>query len=83
VLVLISFGLVLVATVLLVLGLVQDSGLTLIYVSIGCSLLAGIILVVATRVNRPKPESIAAGPSPLPPDEPVLAPEPTPATTTT
>jgi hypothetical protein len=68
VLVLISFGLVLVATVLLVLGLVADSGLGLIYVSIACSLAAGIILVVATRVNRPKPES-AVGPAPLPPPE--------------
>ena len=72
-LVLISFGLVLVATVLLVLGLVQDSGLALIYVSIACSLAAGIILVVATRVNRPKAESVATGPAPLPPpDVPVV-----------
>ena len=34
-LVLLSFGLVLVATVLLVLGLLSDDGLTLIYLSIG------------------------------------------------
>ena len=69
-LVLISFGLVLVATVLLVLGLVADSGLGLIYVSIACSLAAGVILVVATRVNRPRPEAVATGPAPLLPPEP-------------
>ena len=68
-LVLISFGLVLVATVLLVLGLVADSGLGLIYVSIACSLAAGIILVVATRVNRPRAETVSTGPAPLPPPE--------------
>ena len=72
--VLISFGLVLVATVLLVLGLVADSGLSLIYVSIACSLAAGIILVVATRVNRPRADSAAAAPSPLPAPEPPVVP---------
>jgi hypothetical protein len=76
VLVLISFGLVLVATVLLVLGLVADSGLGLIYVSIVCSLAAGVILLVATRVNRQRPEAVATGPAPLPPPE---APSVTPA----
>ncbi|HVM53876.1 MAG TPA: hypothetical protein VM262_11810 [Acidimicrobiales bacterium] len=82
-LVLISFGLVLVATVLLVLGLVADSGLALIYVSIACSLAAGIVLVIATRVNRTRPEPVAASPAPLPTVErttataPVVA-EPTP-----
>jgi hypothetical protein len=75
VLVLISFGLVLVATVLLVLGLVASSGLGLIYVSIACSLAAGIILVVATRVNRPRTEGAPSGPAPLPPAE-VPAPAP-------
>jgi hypothetical protein len=62
---------VLVATVLLVLGLVADSGLGLIYVSIACSLAAGIILVVATRVNRPRAET--SSPTPLPLPEPVPA----------
>jgi hypothetical protein len=75
VLVLISFGLVLVATVLLVLGLVADSGLGLIYVSIACSLAAGVILLVATRVNRQRTEPAAAtGPAPLPPPEAPEAP---------
>jgi hypothetical protein len=71
VLVLISFGLVLLATVLLVFGLVADSGLSLIYVSIACSLAAGVILLVATRVNRQRtePAAVATGPAPLPPPE--------------
>jgi hypothetical protein len=82
VLVLISFGLVLVATVLLVLGLVADSGLGLIYVSIACSLAAGVILVVATRVNRPRTETVTTGPASLPPPEaPTTTPAPTVATT--
>ena len=68
-LVLISFGLVLVATVLLVLGLLADSGLGLIYVSIACSLAAGIVLVVATRVNKPKAAAGTTGPAPLPAPE--------------
>lgn len=75
VLVLISFGLVLVATVLLVLGLLADSGLTLIYISIACSLAAGIVLVVATRVNKPKADAGTTGPAPLP--APEVVPEPT------
>jgi hypothetical protein len=85
VLVLISFGLVLVATVLLVLGLVADSGLGLIYVSIACSLAAGVILVVATRVNRPRAETASTGgPAPLPPPEaPTVATTPSPAAVAT
>ncbi|HEX4906230.1 MAG TPA: hypothetical protein VFU93_12320 [Acidimicrobiales bacterium] len=79
-LVLISFGLVLVATVLLVIGLMADSGLGFIYVSIACSLAAGIILVVATRVNRPRAEAASTGPAPLPPPE---APIETPAAAAT
>jgi hypothetical protein len=53
VLVLLSFVLVLVATVLLVLGLLVTDGLTLIYVSIALSALAAILLVVAVRVSKP------------------------------
>lgn len=60
-LVLISFALVLVATVLLVLGLLADSGIALIYVSIACSVLAGIVLFVATRMNRQQAAGAAAG----------------------
>ena len=79
-LVLISFGLVLIATVLLVLGLVADSGLALIYVSIACSLAAGVILFVATRVNRQRTEPVSAGPAPLPaPEAPAVAAVPAPA----
>ncbi|CAN5802402.1 hypothetical protein BH24ACT2_BH24ACT2_08930 [soil metagenome] len=62
-LVLISFGLVLVATVLLVLGLLAGGGLGLIYASIACSVAAGIALVVATVIRRPSAES-DAGPAP-------------------
>jgi hypothetical protein len=74
VLVLISFGLVLLATVLLVLGLVADSGLGLIYLSIVFSLAAGVILLVATRVNRQSTEPVATTTGPAP-----LAPPPVPA----
>ncbi|MGI8757803.1 MAG: hypothetical protein ACR2K0_00675 [Acidimicrobiales bacterium] len=59
-LVLISFGLVLVATVLLVLGLVAGSGLALIYVSMACSVVAGVVLVVATVTRRQPAETTAA-----------------------
>ncbi|MEX2658180.1 MAG: hypothetical protein WD232_00685, partial [Acidimicrobiales bacterium] len=65
-LVLISFVLVLVATGLLVVGLLQDQGgLTLIYFSIGASIVAGIILAVAVKVARPKGDAPSA-PAPLP-----------------
>ena len=73
VLVLLSFGLVLVATVLLVLGLLADSGLALIYLSIGCSIVAGILLVVATRMGRPRTALATAGASAEP-----VAPTPVP-----
>jgi hypothetical protein len=63
-LVLLSFGLVLVATVLLVLGLLVGDGLALIYVSIGLSALAAVILFVAVRVSKPKAAPVTA-PEPL------------------
>ncbi|MEO7555836.1 MAG: hypothetical protein ABIV94_04440, partial [Acidimicrobiales bacterium] len=72
-LVLLSFGLVLVATVLLVLGLLVDSGLSLIYASIGLSVVAAIVLFVAVRVSKPK-DGAPAIPAPLRP-EPTPAPE--------
>ena len=75
-LVLTSFGLVLIATALLVFGLLQDDGLTLIYISIACSLAAGIVLVVATRVNKPKVETTASGSAPLSAADPEPEPEP-------
>jgi hypothetical protein len=65
VLVLLSFVLVLVATVLLVLGLLVTDGLTLIYLSIGMSALAAVLLVVAVRVSKTASSSVAAGPAPL------------------
>jgi hypothetical protein len=83
-LVLLSFALVLVATVLLVLGLLNDDGLTLIYVSIASSVAAAVVLLVALRLNKPRlAEQRASGPAPLP--EPVrpsrAAALPTPAVT--
>lgn len=71
-LVLLSFVLVLVATVLLVLGLLVTDGLTLIYVSIGISALAAILLVIAVRVSKPT----AGGPAAPPEPEPGAEPEP-------
>ena len=52
-LVLLSFALVLAATVLLVIGLLIDDGLTLIYLSIACSAAAAVVLVVAVRRSKP------------------------------
>jgi hypothetical protein len=49
VLVLLSIALVLAATVVLVVGLVNDDGLTLIYISIACSLAGAIVLKKAPR----------------------------------
>jgi hypothetical protein len=58
VLVLVSFVLVLAAAVTLVVGLLQ-SGLTLIYLSIGCSVFAGVVLAVAVLRGRPEPRAAA------------------------
>ena len=69
-LVLLSFALVLLATVLLVLGLLNDDGLTLIYVSIASSVAAALVLVIALRVSKPKAEK-ATAPRPIPEPEPV------------
>lgn len=60
--VLISFVLVLVATGLLVVGFVQG-GLALIYISIACSIAAGIILAVAVKVARPTATPAAVAPT--------------------
>src|SRR5437660_9168918 len=57
VVVLLSFLLVLAAAVTLVIGLL-NSGMGLIYVSIGCSVAAGIVLALA--VVRSRPERAAA-----------------------
>ncbi|HWH35970.1 MAG TPA: hypothetical protein VNT56_11720 [Acidimicrobiales bacterium] len=50
----------LVATVLLVLGLLAEGGLGLVYASIACSVAAGIALVVATVLRRPSEEGAPA-----------------------
>ncbi|MEA2974477.1 MAG: hypothetical protein QOG82_2935 [Actinomycetota bacterium] len=74
--VLVSFLLVLAAAVTLVVGLLQ-SGLTLIYLSIGCSVVAGLVLAVAVLRGRPEPK---AAPYAAPP-RPVSTPTPTPVPT--
>lgn len=55
-LVLLSSALVLVAIALLVIGLVGDDGLLLVGLSIGASLAAAAVLVVAVRGDRSRPE---------------------------
>ncbi len=57
--VLVSFVLVVVAAITLVIGLLQ-SGLGIIYVSIGCSVLAGIVLATAVLRGRPEPKGAGA-----------------------
>lgn len=66
--VLVSFLLVLAAAVTLVVGLLQ-SGLTLIYLSIGCSVVAGLVLAVAVLRGRPEPKAApyVAPPRPVSP----------------
>jgi hypothetical protein len=56
----VSFVLVVVAAITLVIGLLQ-SGLGIIYVSIACSVLAGIVLATAVLRGRPEPRT-ASGP---------------------
>lgn len=64
-LVLVSFGLVLLATILLVVGLLNDDGLTLIYFSIASSFTAAVVLFLAFRRARPQAEPSAEAPAPL------------------
>lgn len=45
----VSLALVLAATLLLVLGLLREDGLALVYLSIGCSAAAAVVMVVAAR----------------------------------
>ena len=68
-LVLVSFVLVLAAAVTLVVGLLQ-SGLSLIYLSIGCSVLAGVVLAAAVLRGRPEPRAAAPGRAYTPPARP-------------
>ncbi|MGH8974578.1 MAG: hypothetical protein ACRD0C_15430 [Acidimicrobiia bacterium] len=61
---LVSFLLVIVATIFLVAGLFLTKDLPLIFVSIGCSALAGLVLVIAVLRSRPRPVSET---EPIPP----------------
>ncbi len=56
---LVSFLLVVVATIFLLSGLFLTKDLPLIFVSIGCSALAGLVLVIAVLRSRPRPVSEA------------------------
>ncbi len=67
---LVTIGLVIVSAVTLLLGFAQDS-VGLIYVSIGCSVFAAVILIIAGRSAGAARVTTASGPSPLdlpPPD---------------
>jgi len=57
---LVSFLLVIVATIFLLSGLLLTKDLALIFISIACSALAGIVLVVAVMKSRPRPGAVAA-----------------------
>ena len=67
-LVLVSFGLVLLATILLVVGLLTDDGLNLIYLSITCSFVAAVVLYAAFRRAKPKADVAGEPPAPLLPE---------------
>ena len=57
---LVSFLLVIVATIFLLSGLFLTDSLFLIFVSIACSALAGIVLVVAVMRSKPRPAPVSA-----------------------
>ena len=57
---LVSFLLVIVATIFLLSGLFLTDSLGLIFVSIACSALAGIVLVLAVMKSKPRPSTTAA-----------------------
>jgi hypothetical protein len=73
----VSFLLVIVATIFLVSGLFLTKDLALIFISIGCSALAGLMLVMAVLRSRPRPAE-APGES----SEPVPVAAAAPASTT-
>ena len=73
---LVSFLLVIVATIFLLSGLFLTKDLALIFISIACSALAGIVLVVAVMRSRPRPAAEPAADdalTPAPEPEPVAA----------
>jgi hypothetical protein len=57
---LVSFLLVIVATIFLLSGLLLTDSLALIFVSIACSALAGIVLVAAVMRSKPRPAPVPA-----------------------
>ncbi|HVW34067.1 MAG TPA: hypothetical protein VHL53_16140 [Acidimicrobiia bacterium] len=57
---LVSFLLVIVATIFLLSGLFLTKDLALIFISIACSALAGVVLVVAVMKSRPRPSAVPA-----------------------
>jgi hypothetical protein len=67
---LVTIGLVIVSAVTLLLGFAQDA-VGLIYVSIGCSVAAAVILIIAGRSAGAARVTTASGPTPL--DEPLTA----------
>ena len=58
---LVSFLLVIVATIFLLSGLFLTKDLALIFISIACSAVAGIVLVVAVMKSRPRQGAVPAG----------------------
>jgi hypothetical protein len=64
---LVSFLLVIVATIFLLSGLFLTKDLALIFISIACSALAGIVLVVAVMRSRPRPAAEPAADDALTP----------------
>jgi hypothetical protein len=58
---LVSFLLVIVATIFLLSGLFLTDSLALIFVSIACSALAGIVLVAAVMKSKPRPATAPVG----------------------
>ena len=57
---LVSFLLVIVATIFLLSGLFLTKDLALIFISIACSAVAGIVLVLAVMKSRPRPGAVPA-----------------------
>jgi hypothetical protein len=57
---LVSFLLVIVATIFLLSGLFLTDSLVLIFISIACSALAGIVLVMAVMKSKPRPSTAPA-----------------------
>ena len=72
---LVSFLLVIVATIFLLSGLFLTKDLALIFISIACSALAGVVLVVAVMKSRPRTSTVPAadGAGSAAPPEPVTA----------